>query len=61
MITDEAVAQRRGEPDAMASAEVLVDGKAVGTAPLASEVFVEPGAHTIEARLSRRGPAQRDV
>ena len=32
-------------------AEVTVDGRAVGIAPLADEVFVEPGAHTVTARL----------
>jgi len=32
-------------------AEVLVDGRKVGVAPLADDVFVDPGAHTIEARL----------
>jgi len=32
-------------------AEVLVDGREVGVAPLADDVFVDPGAHTIEARL----------
>ena len=32
-------------------AEVLVDGKAVGRAPLADEVYVDPGARSVEARL----------
>jgi hypothetical protein len=32
-------------------AEVAVDDRAVGIAPLADEVFVEPGAHTVTARL----------
>lgn len=31
-------------------AAVLVDGKEVGTAPLADPVFLEPGEHLIEAR-----------
>jgi hypothetical protein len=35
----------------VAHAEVLVDGRSVGTAPLAGEVFVEPGAHVLEAKL----------
>jgi hypothetical protein len=35
----------------VANAEVLVDGTAVGKAPLAGELFVEPGAHRVEARL----------
>jgi hypothetical protein len=32
-------------------AEVFVDGRAVGRAPLAGEVFVAPGAHVVEAKL----------
>lgn len=32
-------------------AEVLVDGKLAGTVPFSMPVFVEPGQHTIEARL----------
>lgn len=34
-----------------ARAEVLVDGKAIGQSPLDAEVFVEPGSHTVEAKL----------
>lgn len=34
-----------------ADADVLVDGKSVGRSPLASSVFVEPGAHKMEAKL----------
>lgn len=34
-----------------ADAEVLVDGVSVGKAPLPGEVFVEPGPHTVEAKL----------
>lgn len=37
-----------------AGAEVLVDGQAVGTSPLEAPVFVEPGHHTIEARIGSR-------
>lgn len=33
-------------------ATVLVDGAAVGKAPLEDEVFVDPGEHTVEARLA---------
>jgi hypothetical protein len=35
----------------VAGAEIVIDGNVVGTEPLEGEVFVEPGAHTIEARL----------
>ncbi|WP_437586867.1 PEGA domain-containing protein [Sorangium sp. So ce1000] len=42
-------------------AEVLVDGKPAGKAPLAGELFVEPGEHTVEARLDGYAPAQRSV
>jgi hypothetical protein len=35
----------------VARAEVLVDGTAVGKAPIEGELFVEPGAHRVEARL----------
>jgi hypothetical protein len=33
-------------------AEVLVDGKLVGKAPLEGEVFVDPGAHRVEGRMA---------
>lgn len=33
-----------------AGAEILVDGTAVGKAPLDTELFVSPGLHTLEAR-----------
>lgn len=42
-------------------AEVLVDGKSVGTAPLAGEVLVEPGAHVVEAQLAGRGAARGEA
>lgn len=32
-------------------AEVLVDDQVVGQAPLEQEIFVDPGAHTVSARL----------
>jgi hypothetical protein len=41
-----------------AGAEVLVDGAPVGNAPLAGEVFVDPGPRTIEARLDGYKPAK---
>jgi hypothetical protein len=39
-------------------AEVLVDGKAVGAAPLEGPVFVDPGQHTIAARLGGKMASQ---
>ncbi|WP_437600636.1 PEGA domain-containing protein [Sorangium sp. So ce590] len=45
----------------VAGAEVTVDGKAVGKAPLEGEVFVEPGEHRVEVRLEGYGPASKTV
>ncbi|WP_437292269.1 PEGA domain-containing protein [Sorangium sp. So ce406] len=45
----------------VAGAEVLVDGKAVGRAPLGGEVFVEPGEHEVEARQAGYAPASQKV
>ncbi|WP_437968557.1 PEGA domain-containing protein [Sorangium sp. So ce260] len=45
----------------VAGAEVLVDGKAVGRAPVEGEVFVEPGEHRVEARLEGYVPASQTV
>ncbi|WP_437944880.1 PEGA domain-containing protein [Sorangium sp. So ce296] len=45
----------------MAGAEVLVDGKVTGRAPLEGEVFVEPGEHRVEARLSGYETASQTV
>ncbi|WP_437765285.1 PEGA domain-containing protein [Sorangium sp. So ce281] len=42
-------------------AEVRVDGKPAGKAPLAGEIFVEPGEHAIEARLDGYAPALKTV
>ncbi len=42
-------------------AEVFVDGKSAGTAPLADDVFVEPGSHTVVARLRDRADAKQVV
>ncbi|KYF82603.1 hypothetical protein BE11_37025, partial [Sorangium cellulosum] len=44
-----------------AGAEVLVDGKSVGRAPLEGEVFVEPGEHRVEARLEGYVPVSQTV
>jgi hypothetical protein len=43
------------------AAEVVVDGKGVGTAPLAGEVFVEPGAHVVGARLAGHDAARQEA
>ncbi|XXY45687.1 PEGA domain-containing protein [Sorangium sp. So ce269] len=45
----------------VAGAEVLVDGKAVGRAPLEGEVFVDAGEHLVEARLEGYAPASQTV
>ncbi|WP_438034842.1 PEGA domain-containing protein [Sorangium sp. So ce204] len=45
----------------MAGAEVLVDGKGVGRAPLEGEVFVDPGEHRVEARHLDYEPASQTV
>src|SRR5262249_37276716 len=44
-----------------AGAEVLLDGKPLGKAPVASPMFVEPGAHVIEARQEGDVSMQRSV
>jgi tetratricopeptide (TPR) repeat protein len=45
----------------VAGAEVLVDGAPLGSASLASEVFVDPGAHVVEAALAGYKPARAQV
>jgi hypothetical protein len=40
-------------------ADVFVDGKVVGTAPLEDVVFVDPGPRTIEAKLTGYDPASQ--
>jgi PEGA domain len=42
-------------------AKVAVDGTPVGAAPIAGEVFVDPGAHVVEATLAGYNPAQAQV
>jgi hypothetical protein len=42
-------------------AEVFVDGTSVGLAPIANVVYVDPGAHVVEARLEGYPPAQAKV
>jgi hypothetical protein len=64
---EELLAQARAKVGALtvrvepAGAEVVVDGKVVGKAPLAGEVFVEPGARVIEAKLAGFEAAKKDV
>jgi hypothetical protein len=38
-----------------------VDGKSVGKSPFADEVFVEPGARRVEAKLEGYEPARQEV
>ncbi|WP_437715550.1 PEGA domain-containing protein [Sorangium sp. So ce448] len=45
----------------VAGAEVLVDGKSVGRAPLEGEVFVDPGEHRVEAKHLDYEPASQTV
>lgn len=45
----------------VARADVLIDGRLAGVAPLEGEAFVEPGTHTVEARLAGYAPACRTV
>jgi hypothetical protein len=42
-------------------AQVLVDGELVGTSPLADPVFMEPGRHRFEARVSGRAPVHTSL
>jgi hypothetical protein len=42
-------------------AEVFVDGTSVGLAPIANAVYVDPGAHVVEARLEGYPPSQVSV
>ena len=44
-----------------AGAEVSVDGRPVGVAPIAHEIFVDPGEHTVSATLEGYEPASRRV
>jgi len=39
-------------------AEIQLDGASIGTAPIKGEMFVEPGQHTVEARLDGYEPAE---
>ena len=42
-------------------AEVFVDGVSVGVSPLPGDVYLDPGTHTIEARLDGFMPVQMTV
>lgn len=42
-------------------AEVLVDGRSAGRSPIVTEVFVTPGPHAFEARLTGYEPARASV
>lgn len=42
-------------------AEVRVDGRPVGRSPIVDEIFVEPGSHTIEAKLTGYAVASQRV
>jgi tetratricopeptide (TPR) repeat protein len=44
-----------------AGAEIWLDGAAIGTAPLAGEVALDPGAHRVEVRAEGREPYARDL
>ncbi|MGK4003707.1 hypothetical protein WMF31_13840 [Sorangium sp. So ce1036] len=44
--------------DAEPGATVLIDGKAVGQAPLSAPVYLEPGTHTLEARARSGSTAE---
>jgi PEGA domain len=43
------------------NAAVFVDGRSVGKEPLEAEVFVEPGKHTVEAKLDGYAGAKETV
>jgi hypothetical protein len=42
-------------------AEVFIDGTSIGVAPLADDVYVDPGSHLVEARLDPFTPVQVTV
>lgn len=42
-------------------ADVLLDEKRIGTAPLPDEVFVEPGSHVVEAKHGTNGAVRQEV
>lgn len=44
-----------------AGAEVLLDGKSLGSAPITDEVFLDPGNHTFEAKQKGHKDAKQTV
>ncbi|HZG45017.1 MAG TPA: PEGA domain-containing protein, partial [Allosphingosinicella sp.] len=66
-IAEQRLAEARAQVGALAvkvsveGAEVLLDGQVIGQSPLAGEVFVEAGAHTVEARLAGYVTAKETV
>lgn len=45
----------------VAHAEVFVDGKPVGVSPLPYELFLDPGAHVVEAKFEGRDAAKKTI
>ncbi|MBE7483650.1 MAG: PEGA domain-containing protein [Polyangiaceae bacterium] len=45
----------------VADAEVTIDSAPAGRSPLASEVFLDPGNHVVEAKLDGHEPGKREV
>ena len=42
-------------------AEVFVDGRSIGRSPFSDEVYVDPGARTLEAKLGGYSPSKRPI
>jgi hypothetical protein len=45
----------------MADAVIFVDGERVGTSPMKEEIFLDPGAHTVEATLAGHEKAAQKI
>ena len=43
------------------SAEILADGKVIGTSPLSTEIYLNPGTRILEARTSNGGTAKETL
>lgn len=50
-----------GAGESAEGAEVLVDGAVVGRVPLAGEVFVDPGKHSLKVRLAGYADAEKGI